>query len=156
MTLEQLFAYEFHFEEAVAKVLEDAGLTLNLDFVNTKKKTPFIDHIAYLAEPTGTRINYNRQSGSDKVWHVFRGTLTTRFVVSREQGREALTQMVGRVRIIYQLFHQHFNEGPHLPNHFVNDMVETVPGRGTMSDQKHDWIELRHTVTLNIRPSAFV
>lgn len=152
MNLESLFAYEFAFEEAVAAVLTDAGLSLNLDFANQKKKAPFIDHISYLAEPTGTRINYKDQ----KLWHVWRGTLTTRFVVARGEARDQLTLMVGRVRMVYQLFHMNFNEGPHLPNHFVNDMLESVPARGHFQDQKFDWIELRHIVTLNIKPSAFL
>jgi hypothetical protein len=152
MNLESLFAYEFAFEEAVAKVLEAGDLSLNLNFVNTKKKAPFIDSISYLAEPTGTRINYRGQ----KLWHVWRGILTTRFVVATGESREQLTLMVGRARMLYQLFHANFNEGPHLPNHFVNDMIESTPARGHMADQKFDWIELRHIVTLNIRPSAFV
>lgn len=150
--IDSLFAYEFHFEEAVAKVLETGDLSLNLDFVNTKKKAPFIDQITYLAEPTGTRRNYKDQ----KFWWVFKGTLTTRFVAARGESREQLTLMVGRTRLIYQQFHANFNEGPHLPNHFVNDMVESIPARGHFPEHKLDWIELRHVVTLNIRPSAFV
>jgi|GEM_PF-5044110 len=150
--IDSLFAYEFHLEAAVAAVLEAGDLSLNLDFTNTKKKTPFIDSISYLAEPTGTRINYRDQ----KLWHVWRGTLTTRFVAARGESRGQLTQMIGRVRLIYQQFHDNFNEGPHLPNHFVNDMIESIPSRGHFADQKFDWIELRHIVTLNIRPSAFV
>jgi hypothetical protein len=154
MNLEELLAYDFALEEAAAKVIEAGGVTVNLDFVNTKKKAPFVDQISYVAEPTGTRINYQDQ----KLWHVFRGELTTRFVVARNdnEGRAQLKLLVGRARLCYQLFHKNFNEGPHLPNHFINDMVEGRPARGHHSDQKHDWIELRHTVTLNIRQSAFV
>lgn len=150
--IDSLFAYEFHFEEAVAKVLAAGDLSLNLDFVNTKKKAPFIDTITYQAEPTGTGINYR----DTKLWHVFRGLLTTRFVAARGESRDQLILMVGRARLIYQQFHANFNEGPHLPNHFINGMVESPPSRGHFPDQKFDWIELRHIVTLNIRPSAFV
>lgn len=153
MTIESLLAYEFAFEEAAAEILKAHGFALNLDFVNDKpKKAPYIDDLTFLAEPTGTRINV----GPYKIWHVWRGTLTTRFVVARgdKDGRAQLKLMVGGARLEYQLFDRNFNQGPHLPYHFVNDMVESVPSRGHIGDQKHDWIELRHLVTLNIRPSA--
>lgn len=154
MNLEDLFAYDFALETAWAKILEAGGVVVNLDFVNKRKKAPFVDSIMFQAEPSGTRINYRDQ----KLWHVFRGTLTTRYVVSRGDaaGADTLRLMVGRGRYEAQLFHKNFNEGPHLPAHFVNDMVESIPARGHSADQKFDWFELRHTVTLNIRPSAFV
>lgn len=154
MNLEELFAYEFDFEDATAKVLEADGSAVHLNFSPSDKKTPFIDSISYLAEPTGTRINYRDQ----KFWHVFKGELTTRFVVARNdpKGRAQLKLMVGRTRLQYQLFDLNFNNGPHLPNHFISEMLESRPARGHFADQKFDWIELRHIVTLNIKPSAFL
>jgi hypothetical protein len=152
--IDSIFAYEFDFEEAAAKVIEAGGIAVNLNLVNTKKKAPFVDSISYLAAPTGTRINWKGQ----KLWHVFKGTFTTRFVVVQNDSecRAQLKLLVGRHRLMCQLFNQSFNESPHLPHHFISEMLESTPGRGHNADQKHDWFELRHIVTLSIRPSAFV
>jgi hypothetical protein len=147
----EIFAYEFALERAWAEHLRQLGLTVHLDFVYNKKKAPYIDRVTYQAEPTGTVIKHD---GID-YYFVYRGPLTTRFVANTGPDSAVnLTAMVAAARVEGQLW-QRLNEGPYLPDHWINEMIETPANRGHDPEQKYDWFELRHTVTLNIRPLAF-